>query len=184
MSTLTLRPNAAGDNTALISNSPPNYSCVDENGSGDGDTTRNEGYPAVGGQWLYDLYSLPDHASESGTINKVTIYIRHRRWDSGLTTGAGRTVIKTNSTEDRGSTETPPDGTYVLHYKEYTQNPNTSAAWTWGEVDALQVGYNGYAEYDAEMKNSSRTYVTQVWVEVDYTVAVTFQPWAIIMQEL
>jgi len=106
----------------------------------------------------FDLYGLPNHSEGSGTINKVTVYIRCND-DEVITHGDCKTVIKTHSTNYFGSAEVP-GGQWATFSTEYALNPNTSAAWTWAEIDALEAGI-----WLLEADN----YCTQVYVEVDYT---------------
>ncbi|MCD4675330.1 MAG: hypothetical protein K8S18_04955 [Desulfobacula sp.] len=162
MPTLTLRPNAAGDHTNLDTYpvDDNNYECVDDTGSGDGDTTRVE--QSSGGS-AYDLYSLPNHSSESGTINSVKVYARCKVSQDAA--NDVRTKIKTHSTEYTGSSESATTS-YVLYSTTYTTNPNTSNAWTWAEIDALQAGV-----YLEESDFKGTVYCTQVYVEVDYTLS-------------
>ncbi len=164
MSELILRPDL---NLTPIQLTPvgatPNYNCVNDTGGGNGDTdyvqTPNSAL------YRYDLYRLPDHTTESGTINKVTIYVRHK-WSGGAMP-KGRTIIKTESTLYRGS-EVALTGSYVLSNKQYANNPH-GGAWTWTQIDALQVGWDGKSYYNTFLHIWFRGRCTQVYVVVDYT---------------
>ena len=163
MATLTLRPNA--DIVTQLGQFPDSgnhYEKVDEGGGGDGDAT----YVASPVDWNYDLYGLPNHTTESGTINKITVFIRHKRVDIVSTVARGRTVIKIGGTEHRGVIE-DPGLAYHLDPTEYVQNPTTIAAWTWADIDNLQAGIDEFG-FETE-KESSTLHCTQVWVDVDHT---------------
>jgi len=162
--TLTLRPNAASVTNLIEAGSAPNWRCVDEAGGGNGDT--DYVYHITTNTWKYDLYGLPNHTAESGTINKVTIYVRHK-WFTTAGNKA-RTIIKTHGVLYRGP-DVSLTAAYVLSSKQYANNPNTSSAWTWAEVDALTAGWDGYAWWNPVLKILSRPRCTQVYVEVDYT---------------
>jgi hypothetical protein len=64
-------------------------------------------------------------------------------WDFVQKTGTedkfGRTVIKTESTEYEGaSVALATSGAYIS--TNYRNNPNTGAAWTRAQVNAMQAG--------------------------------------------
>ena len=104
------------------------------------------------------LFNIPDHSTQDGSISNVAIHI------SGyLSVNDGNVFydhIKTHSATYDGSNRNATSGTeYVTNY---ATNPNTGVAWTWAEIDALQVG--------AGFNNQTGTtiYVTAVWAVVDY----------------
>lgn len=157
MPTETLRPNGVGTNSE---NTPvgdtPNWECVDEE-TADDDTT----YVYKGNSgWARDTYAMQDHSVGSGTINKVTVYIRCKE----VTIGYGRTVIRTGGSEYEGAVKALT-GAWLEYNTEYATNPKTGSPWTWAEVDALEAGVDlaGYL-YD-----SRKGLCTQVWVVVDYS---------------
>ena len=154
-----LRPNAAGDETDIPAQTPSStshYDKVDEAVS-DGSTTT---VSTSSGSYLRDLYDLPNHSGK-GTINSVTIYFNMSANDgnyyvkpsqkSGSTVTDGTEIIRY---EDHGS--------YTLESQTYILNPATSSAYTWEEIDALQIGIS--------IRNGDEgTRCTQVYVEIDYT---------------
>ncbi len=155
--TETLRPNAAGtysqaDPVGEVSN----YLCVDEEVADD-DSTYVE---TSGSATEIDTYNIPDHSEGYGTISSVTVYVRCR----GTTTAdlhAAEPVIRTHSTDYFGTyTLLPLDYTYLS--QTYTTNPFTTSAWTWDEIDAMEIGVRLYDNDDGEVR------CTQVYVEVDY----------------
>jgi len=131
---LTLRPNAAGDVTELDPTAGSNWQNVDE-------VVADEGTTVVG-SWSYtlirDLYNLPNHTSEQEVINSVTVYAR---CGSG---NAIKTIIKTGGTEYFGIENEPP--TWTTYSTIYNTNPNTGAAFTWTDIDNLQIGVAATAD--------------------------------------
>ena len=73
--TETLRPNAAGDETSITFQYPAStehWDKVDEAVADDASTSVRE----EGTNYKRDLYNLPAHSAGSGTINKITVYVR------------------------------------------------------------------------------------------------------------
>ena len=162
MATETLRPNAAGDVTSICCETPNgevHWTLVDEETPDDG-TTVVRNYSETGTLDSYDLYNLPAH-SGSGTINKITVYMRVNNYYG---TDYAYTKIKTHSTIYEGDQETIASGTFANFSHQWTTNPYTGEAWTWDEIDALQIGVR---------LQTTATYhscrCTQLYVEVDYT---------------
>ena len=148
----TLRPIGSGSQSNLSSeNCSINWQCVDESSS-DGDGTYVKG---AGSNWLYDLYSTQDHTTGSGTIDSVIIVCYAKGNGGGK---KARTYLRTNSSNYGGSFNNTT-GSYVEYSTVYASNPNTSSAWSWAEIDALEIGTGIKKE----------AFVTQVWVEVYYT---------------
>jgi hypothetical protein len=75
-----------------------------------------------------------------------------------------RAAIKTNGTVYTGSEESIIGDTFVSKSYQWTTNPNTSSAWTWSEIDALQIGADLKTFYDHDDVE-----LTQVYIEVNYT---------------
>ena len=169
MATETLRPNGAGFIAQFTiggsSSAPTNWQSVDE-AIADEDVT----YVWTSSGTERDLYALPA-SSGSGTINSVTVHIRVKSAD-GETAPFALEKIKTYSIEysrPYGS-KIVPTTSYVNHSYQWATNPNTSLAWTWAEIDALQAGLEMGAE-DSE----GTVRCTQVYVEVDYTPQVDYE---------
>jgi len=160
----TLRPNAVGDETNLNpypNTGEENWEDVDEE-TPDGGTT----FVQYANKTTYarDLYHLPAFRGV-GSINKVTVYCYTKAQGAGTIDQASlKCACKTHTTPYEGSEETVTFG-WAYYLKEWTTNPNTGSAWTWGEIDALQIGvalkgWNSGTAYN--------TRCTQVYVEVDY----------------
>jgi hypothetical protein len=150
---LELRPNGSGSTTNLSPHGAPNnWQCVNDSGDGDGDTTYV--YTTSNG-WREDTYQIQNHASESGTILKVTVKIRARSVGG---TSQAATVIRTHNTVYSG-TQNTLGNSYTVYSTEYTTNPFTGGAWAWNEIDALEAGVR---------LKATGGICTQVWIEVEY----------------
>ena len=155
-----LRPNGAGSETGInrASGYGAHWQYVD-------DTTPYDWssyvfYASYRGGSGRDLYALPDHTG-SGTINKVTAYIRIANFGGTYCGAKGAVAIRTDSNTYDG-TDNCCTYLWTTYSKEWTTNPSTGQAWTWDEINALEAGVK-------------LTYLrmpplcTQVYVEVDYT---------------
>ena len=165
----TLRPNAAGDEENIDNVSGDgvgtHYTTVDE-AEADGDTTH---IYTKGSDWLRDLYNISDHSVGSGTINHITVYAV-----CGALGIPSQTSLKIaiKSGTGSGNPDTPDESAgieltsvdYLSYSNEWATNPATSSAWTWDEIDKLQIGIT-----IRESSGGKPTKCTQVYVEVDYT---------------
>jgi hypothetical protein len=153
MTVLTLRPTSDDSRWSAIPGGTE-YSCVDEVVASDDDYIRATTWMA------YTMFGFPDHTTESGTINKVTLFSRQYASDTS--------AFKFRCNGNYVSADIAITTTPTLYSKIYTTNPATSAAWTWAEIDALTAGVRGY-----ETGNASDSMCSQFYVEVDYTAAAT-----------
>jgi len=158
-----LRPDAAGDVTGCSQFPPPgeNWDKVAEEDPDGYETCVYTRFPAF---YKTDLYNIQDHYEGSGTINGITVYFvvsGDEHHGTPLTTYA-RAVIKTDGTVRQGDEEVLTGKTFVTKYYIWLNNPETGAAWTWDEIDDLQVG--------VRLKGAAvgKSYCTQVFVVVDY----------------
>jgi len=156
MATETLRPNAAGDKTEMDEEEPI--------GSDHWDVTSDQSdatYLKQINGLDTDLYNLPAH-SGSGTINSIKVYTRgYLSSDSGA--GESYIVIKTGGTEYKSEAKAWPFGVWTTTDKTWDTNPDTEVAWTWDDIDALQIGV------EIQGIGIRWTYCSEVYVEVDYT---------------
>lgn len=155
----TLRPNAIGDVTTLPGGTAfPHYEQVDD--------IIHDGYTSIvataGVGDDYDLYNIENHTFESGVIDRVDVFSVVRTGDAP--TGYNQIKIKTNGVEYAGTLHTTPE-TWTLYSDTWTVNPNTGNAWTWNEIDNLQVGIRLTIYY--HIANAA---CTQVYVIVHYTL--------------
>ncbi|MDD5494287.1 MAG: hypothetical protein PHG36_06435, partial [Dehalococcoidia bacterium] len=176
MAILILRPN--GDNSAGCnqqrSSGSYNYACVDEA------VYDNTDYNCVSTTISprRDHYDLPNHSSESGIINKVTVKATAAYTPPGSGSGSGTLTlsVRVNSTDydDSGHSLS---ASQVEYSHDWPVNPATGNAWTWAEIDALIPGDNleasGYYQYYDEKNNVVTVYTYsydyQFYVEVDFT---------------
>jgi type II secretory pathway pseudopilin PulG len=146
-----LLPSGVGSSTNLNSSGCTNWMCVDDIIS-DEDVTYVEGF---GANWNADLYQLSDHVSGSGNIDSVII------WVCAMGDGAGdktRTHINVGGTIFDG-VQNNTTAVYADYSSIYISNPVTSLAWSWADIDALEIG--------VDLKKTARC--TRVWAEVYYT---------------
>ncbi len=158
----TLRPNAAGDKTDCTPNSGSNWACVDEDPSDNASSYVRATSPS---SYTEDLYNLPAH-SGNGTIAKVTVYVRACT-DTTVTQASVYAKIKTHGSEYNGNAITLiyPPLTWKTYCYEWNTNPYTGSAWTWDEINDLQIGV-GLRSPTSGVQNTS--YCTQVYAVVEY----------------
>jgi hypothetical protein len=162
MATETLRPDAAGDETAIGYQSPgtgAHWDKVDEAVADDSTTELYE----PDNTWVRDLFNLPASAVGAGTINSVTVWMRALVSASG---GPGAKIsLKTNGTTvDGAAVSFAATWTWYNFSKVWTLNPATGLAWTWTQVNALQIGASIRG-----LDGDDSCDVTQIYVVVDYT---------------
>jgi len=155
---VTLRPMGVGLQTEHSTlGCSANWECVDEVTADEGTTH----IQTTGTSWLTDTYTTEDPEASSCTITKVTVYCRAGK-PSDLASASAKPVIRTYGTVYEGSSSSLTTSWVTINH-EWTTNPNTSVAWTWSEIEALECGVS--------MVSSSSTWkgqCTQVYVEVDY----------------
>lgn len=109
-----------------------------------------------------DAYNIPDHTTESGTINSVSILLRAKEWMEG-DTGYATPFIYLDLTYNYG-TEFNPNNTQWTDYKyTWTSNPTDSTVWTWADIDEIQVGVRCNSH-----GLNLETYITQLYAIVNY----------------
>jgi hypothetical protein len=157
MSTLYLRPNAAGDETNIAPQYPgtgAHWDKVDEETPDDLDSY----VYTVSAEYQRDLYHLGD-TPQTGTINWIKVWIRcMKAWGASY----AKTAIKTGGEVFDGSEVTL--GEWENYSTQYTTNPQAGGAWTWEQLNALQAGVS--------LKDISAlgAFCTQVYVEIDCIV--------------
>ena len=114
-----------------------------------------------------DLYNIPDHSAGSGNIDSVAVYFRFATDDDSKKTdmARARALIKTHDSVFEGTVERVDDSTFITRAYQWTVNPYTREAWTWDEIDNLQIGV---AIRVVDKKGNACC--TQVFVAVDYTI--------------
>lgn len=158
-SELILRPNAVGDITQLgrYPDSGYNWQKVDE-------VTPNDGgdyvFASVYTGDKRDLYNIRnrDPLKEAGTINYIKVYIRVK---GGVDPNKAWEIVKIGGTEYLAS-ESMYQGWWDFA-NQWDTNPFTEVAWTWDDIDNLQIGIK------LEPPNSSQySYCTQVYLLINY----------------
>jgi len=163
--TETLRPDGTGDETGIVSQEPiggEHWDKVDDSPSHDGDSTYvyTDWY-----LWQEDLYTMADHSTGGGVINYVRVYAVAKAYkpkDPNL-----YIHIKTNGVEHNGplpENAYATTDTWATYSYQWNDNPETGNPWTWGEIDALQIGVG-----ISRPAPPGETYVTQVYAEINYT---------------
>jgi len=155
----TLRPNAAGDITDIFKQFPNSGEHWDKVAEAEADDFSTYVYTNKT-DYERDLYNIADSSVGTGTINRVTVYFRFSGEDDGGV-GYAKALVKTYGAIYQGSEETQIGKTFDTRSYEWTTNPNTGVAWTWTEINALQIGI--------DLKISGKyAYCTQVYAEVEY----------------
>jgi len=171
MATLTLRPNAGGTHTELhyydgsIHNPDVNvnYTMVDEAVKDDTSTLVGEwGTAPIG--YEHDTYNVPNHTTETGTINSVKV-IAYVRDGASATHRYYKCVVRSDGTTTDGTEQDLSGDTnnFIEISQQWNTNPADSQAWEWADIDALEIGIG------SEKKNAASPEITQVYVVVDYT---------------
>lgn len=161
--TTTLRPNAAGDETAITTQLPGegfHWDKVDEAGANDGDTTCVTTFDPS----ERDLYNLPASGIGGDTINFVKVYIWCRE-DVGIGSTWAKPSLKAGATTADG-TGYEPTGSYTVNSHQWNTNPDDAGAWETADIDALQIGVH------IDGDNEDSVYCSQVYVEIDHEAPV------------
>ena len=133
------------------------YVEIDDNkDSPDEDTT----YLSTAGNSQYDNWTVENDAGElSGkTITNVTVYFRSK---ASAGTPAYYIDIRVNGTNYTSSSKAQSTS-YAWYNHSWAENPNTAAAWTQADINALIVGI-----HSASISGNT-LYLTTVYVKVDY----------------
>jgi hypothetical protein len=149
MAELILRPNGTHSSGASVYPSGTPYEAVDEVSS-DGDTT----YVYSSGGGVACQLDFPNHTTESGDINSVTIYAIARETEADGTINLGFHIPDSYTSNIALTTS------YATKSWTSATNPATAVDWTWDDIDALvcHLGIGG-----------TKPRITMVWVVVDYT---------------
>ncbi|MFB0559415.1 MAG: hypothetical protein ACETVS_02655 [Dehalococcoidales bacterium] len=156
------RPNAAGDETLILVQEPisgEHWDKVAEE-TPDGDST----YVGTDSNaWQEDLYNITNHSTQTaaGPINYVEVYMVCRVTANATQTNA-YIHIKTNGVEYNVAEATLTTSWDTYSYL-WDKNPQTGQAWTWDEIDALQIGV-GLRRPDVD----ESALCTQVYAEVEF----------------
>ncbi len=161
----TLRPVAAGNETNVAEQFPvsgAHWDKVDEAVS-DGDSTYVH---TASTDWQEDSYNIADHSVGNDTINYIKVYFVARGVTTPVQTNA-YTHIEIDGVEYNGPQETTTDS-YATYSYRWDDNPQTGEAWTWDEIDALQIGAGLRKGKGTGAGTDRYTRCTQVYAEVHY----------------
>lgn len=162
MTTVTIYPNGAGDLTELTPSTGSNYQNVDETSSDD-DITYNSHSSGFSDATKTDLYAIPDQ-SLSGNINKITIYTNTKNGSATWHNTVARALKIGGTVYTSSPDDIVVENSYTLHNTEWATNPATSAAWSWTDINNLQIGLQTMVKAFGGWVR-----VTQCYVVVDYT---------------
>ncbi len=157
----TFRPNAAGTHTefATAFGCNADWECVDEEVA-DGFTT-SVVCAADDGTWDIDTYNIPNHTIETGTITNVAVFYTCRVFaDIGI--AQAKPVVRTGGRDFFGN-ENRLTTDWTQYSWDWAINPDTLVAWTWADIDALEIGLSMTSTWGGNF-----TYCTQVYMVVTY----------------
>jgi len=106
-----------------------------------------------------ELYGLPNHTTETGTIKLVQIYAEAKSNEYPPHIDTDFKIICSPTSECSiayKSSNIDLINQYSKYQHVWTENPATSAAWTWDNIDALAIGVE--------------TYVHEVTVDIEKTI--------------
>ena len=87
---------------------------------------------------------MDNHTTETGTISKIVLfYVAQSAGGETPQTCKVRSRIRTGGIEYNG-TENTLTFPYQIYSDEWILNPDTSIAWTWDDIDALECGIDLY----------------------------------------
>lgn len=128
-----LLPSGAGSTTQWTPSAGSNYQNVDETPPDD-DTTYNSTSTASN----KDTFAMGNLPSAASTVHGIQEGTRHRKDDAGSRTL--RQVVRSGGTDYEGGDIAVGDS-YAYTFSIRETDPNTSAAWTGTNIDALEAGY-------------------------------------------
>ena len=153
-----LRPSGAGNSTTINNETPgsgTHWELVDEV-TADDDTTKVQELSGTG----LDLYTIP-LSGMSGTITEVKVYVRVT--GIGDATTKYRIALRTLGTTYYNTSANLP-GSWTLASNAWANNPNTSAAWTWSQINDLEIGIELY-----DNTGGANAECTQVYVKISFS---------------
>ncbi len=132
-----IRPSGAGNSTQWTPSVGANWECVDEVPASDADNVVTNANDQV------DFYAAGNLV---GTVDSVVcVQVQARAVKEGVATPQNLALgVRTGATDYYSSDKIIPTAAKSL-FNLWTQNPNTSAAWTKTEVDGVEIGIKSRA---------------------------------------
>ena len=161
----TFRPNGASVTHLSLSGAPYNWDAVDESILDTGD------YVYRTSSYTYDLYTIPNHTSETGAINYIAIYavVGSYAYSAGAA-GNMKFALKTPiSSVSYGCEHVHYSGGNHLWSCIWNHNYDTGSAWTWSDIDDLLIGVA------LQKRDAARACCYQLYLIVNYIATISPQ---------
>jgi hypothetical protein len=126
-------PDGAGYSTQWTPSAGSNYQCVDETPENTSDYVSATVLDSIDS---YTMGNLP--AGVTGDICGILLSTYAKRADTGIPTKI-KPFVRTNSTDFLG-TERELSNVWAAYPEIWEQNPDTAAAWSIAEINALETG--------------------------------------------
>jgi len=135
------RPTGNGSSTHLsVYGAGCNYQAVNEVVADDASTYV---YSISGSNYVNDTYTISNHSTQSLNISNVTVHAKvykYGNWDLARATYY-KIILKTEEAYYNGTEHVFTSGASWGYIDEvWPTNPNTGLAWTWDEIDSLEIG--------------------------------------------
>jgi hypothetical protein len=154
------RPNAQGDFTQWsLSGCLFNYQCVDDIIPDDASTFVMS--RETSGE--RDCYHIPNHTTESGTISKVVLHARCNNAGNNQSFKDMKLFLRISNT-NYDSSLISVENVWENYSYTWIENPHTNNAWTWNDIDSLQIGIWGEG-----ISISKGMRCTQIYLVVHHT---------------
>jgi len=154
-SQITLRPNAVGTYQQWST-----YGTGTAHWDRTSDQNDATGVEVTGSTVLKEAENLGDRA-QTGTINAVTAYMRAKA--SGRAQPEKAVILWRTGDSDYESSEFNINrGNFKNESEPRTTNPNTDSAWTWAEVNALEIGSRA-----TTLDSTETIQVSEYWIVVE-----------------
>jgi len=131
----TIRPNGAGSSATFTPSAGSNFQCVDEI-TPNADTD----YVSTLANASKDLYAFGDLPGTPSIITAVVLKTSARNADVGAIQIAGK--VKSGGVEATGATKVAPAASYNMLQWNLPRDPNTSAPWTYANLNAAEFGFS------------------------------------------
>lgn len=144
---LYLYPNAFKPGTGtsgFTASTGTNYECIDEVWNSPNEDT--DYVYTISNSNVTDLYTLPDHTTETGTINYVKVLGRSRCTYSAQVSGSSYKILMDVSGVTAYSAQKYPVTTSYADYTYTNTSTPSGAGWTWDAIDDLAIGFEGNSQ--------------------------------------